>query len=119
MFGVRYHFLRKICIDSINLSFFLVTNLPRVILDIHEAATIRMAQECADAGKEQFALWSMLCLSVAHFLLVLNSSINVVIYCLTSSQFRTELVKIFDLFAYRMGCRKRRRHGLGGTRNGR
>ena len=113
------YFVRKIFIDLLYLQFFSVTNLPRVILDIHEAATIRMAQECADAGKEQFALWSMLCLSVAHFLLVLNSSINVVIYCLTSSQFRTELVKIFDLFAYRMGCRKRRRHGLGGTRNGR
>ena len=102
-----------------NFILLLVTNLPRVILDIHEAATIRIAQRCGEAGKDQFALWSMLCLSVAHFLLVLNSSLNVVIYCFTSSQFRTELVKIFDLFAYRMGFRKRRRHGLGGTRSGR
>ena len=91
----------------------LVTNFPRVLLDIHEAATIRQAQQCMDAGKNQFSLWSMLCLSVAHFLLVVNSSINVVIYCLVGSQFRTELVKILDLFAYRIGCRKRRRHGFG------
>ena len=96
----------------------LVTNFPRVLLDIHEAATIKQAQLCSEADQNQFALWSMLCLSVAHFLLVLNSSFNVVIYSLTSSQFRTELVKIFDLLAYRMGCRKRRKHGLG-TRNGR
>ena len=92
---------------------FLGTNLPRILLDINEAATIRQARLCSDAGKNEFPLWSLLCLSVAHFLLVVNSSINVVIYCLLGSKFRGEFVKIIDLFAYRMGCRKRRRHGLG------
>ena len=100
-----------------NILSFLVTNLPRVLLDINEAAYIRKAQLCGDAGKNQFPLWSMLCLSVAHFLLVLGSSMNVVIYSLTSSQFRAELLKVFDSLAYRLGCRKRRRHGLG-IRNG-
>ena len=95
-------------------SFFcIVCNFPRVLLDIYEAVNVHQLIACAAKNQEQFPFWTWISLSVSHFLLVVNSSINVVVYCLLGSKFRNEFLKIFDAFAYRTGCRKRRRHGFG------
>ena len=45
---------------------------------------------CMDAGHQGFSLWSMVLITVSHVLLVLNSSINLLIYCFLSSKFREE-----------------------------
>jgi len=74
---------------------FLVCHTPRLLLNIHELATIREAMQCEQAGKNGFPLWSLILISVSHLLLVLNSSINILIYCLLSSKFREECRLLF------------------------
>ncbi len=69
---------------------FLLCHLPRLLLNIHELLTIKYALECTRRGQQGFSLWSLVLISVSHVLLVLNSSINILIYCLLSSKFREE-----------------------------
>lgn len=45
---------------------------------------------CMEDGRQGFSLWSMVLITISHVLLVLNSSINILIYCLLSSKFREE-----------------------------
>ena len=77
---------------------FLVCHAPRIILDINELATIKMSEYCASVGSFQYSFWSILLLNVSHFLLVVNSSVNMIVYCLLGSRFRAEVRKIFDSF---------------------
>jgi len=80
---------------------FLVCHLPRLLLNIHELATIRNAMKCMKAEKNPFPLWSQLAISVSHVLLAINSSTNIFIYCFLSSKFREECVKLYQSL-----CRK-------------
>ena len=60
------------------------------VLVIHSRADRRDAMNCMEAGHQGFSLWSMVLITVSHVLLVLNSSINLLIYCFLSSKFREE-----------------------------
>lgn len=80
---------------------FLVCHLPRLLLNIHELATIRHAMECQEAGEKPFPLWSQIAISISHVLLVVNSSTNIFIYCFLSSKFRAECAKLYQSI-----CRK-------------
>ena len=73
---------------------FLVCHFPRLLLNIHELITIKEAMMCGEQGHHPFSVWSMVTISVSHFLLVLNSSTNILVYCLLSSKFREECNKI-------------------------
>lgn len=75
---------------------FLVCHAPRIILDINELATIKMSEYCASVGKYQYSFWSIIVLNISHFLLVVNSSVNMIVYCLLGSRFRAEVKKIID-----------------------
>lgn len=74
---------------------FLVCHLPRLLLNIHELATIRFAMRCQHAGLNPFPMWSHLVVTISHLLLVLNSATNILIYCCLSSKFREECKKVF------------------------
>ena len=74
---------------------FLVCHLPRLLLNIHELATMAHAMDCQEAGKEPFPYWSLITISVSHFLLVVNSSTNIFIYSILSSKFRDECKKVY------------------------
>ncbi|QQP42184.1 Uncharacterized protein FKW44_016769, partial [Caligus rogercresseyi] len=69
---------------------FLICHLPRLLLNIHELLTIADTMECKKRGIYRFSLLSMVSISVSHFLLVVNSSTNIIIYCALSSKFRVE-----------------------------
>lgn len=73
---------------------FLVTHSLRILLNLHEMIVIRDAMECSRAGQRSFPLWSIVTAVFSHFLLVLNSSINMVIYCKLNPAFR---ILFFDL----------------------
>lgn len=73
---------------------FLVCHFPRLLLNIHELITIKEAMMCGEQGHHPFSVWSMVTISVSHFLLVLNSATNILVYCLLSSKFREECNKI-------------------------
>ena len=69
----------------------------RLLLNIHELITIKEAMMCGKQGHpyHPFSVWSMVTISISHFLLVLNSATNILVYCLLSSKFREECSKIF------------------------
>lgn len=71
---------------------FLVCHTPRVLLSLYEIATIHRTLECEAAGRPPFALWTLVSICVSHFLLVLNSATNMIVYCLLSSAFRRQCV---------------------------
>lgn len=81
---------------------FLVCHFPRLLLNIHELITIREAMECTKQNEHGFSLWSLILISISHFLLVLNSSTNILIYCLLSSKFREECSALFRKISRRV-----------------
>ena len=83
-------------------SAFFICHLPRIILSIHEMWIVEITIECARRGKYSFPIWAIIFNKFSHLLLVINSSINCLIYCLLSSKFR----KIFLQTAKKWGCLK-------------
>ena len=81
---------------------FLVCHLPRLLLNIHELATIQHAMMCQADGKHPFPPWSLITISCSHVLLVINSSTNIFIYCFLSSKFREECTKVYQGFLRRV-----------------
>lgn len=69
---------------------FLICHSPRILLSIHELATIRKAMACGRSGQKTFPLWSLVVMHLSHLLLVINSATNILIYCCLSSKFRSE-----------------------------
>ena len=69
---------------------FLICHVPRLLLNIHELMTIKEAMACIKMGERPFSLWSMITICISHFLLVINSSTNILVYCLMSPKFREE-----------------------------
>ena len=56
--------------------FFLFCHFPRIVLNFYEMMVIEQAMQCFRDGHRSFAVWAQIMTSVNHFLLVLNSSIN-------------------------------------------
>ena len=72
---------------------FLVCHFPRIFLSLHEMLVIKNTMACTNLGHYPFPLWAMLFAQFSHLLLVLNSSLNSVIYCMVSSKYRAQAVK--------------------------
>ncbi|CAB4063238.1 unnamed protein product [Lepeophtheirus salmonis] len=81
---------------------FLICHLPRLLLNIHELLTITETMECQKRGHFSFSLMSMVSISVSHFLLVVNSSTNIIIYCALSSKFRVECNTVYTSLCRRL-----------------
>ena len=69
---------------------FLFCNFPRIFLDVHELATFAQTLACRKAGLNSFSTWEIVMLNFSHFLLVVNSAANLVIYTIRGSKFREE-----------------------------
>ena len=72
---------------------FLVCHFPRIFLSIHEMLVIRNTMACQNKGYYSFPMWALLFAQFSHILLVLNSSMNSVIYCMVSSKYRAQALK--------------------------
>ena len=72
---------------------FLVCHFPRIFLSLHEMLVIRNTMACSNVGYYSFPLWALLFAQFSHILLVLNSSMNSVIYCMVSSKYRAQALK--------------------------
>ena len=79
---------------------FLICHMPRLFLNIHELIVMEGAMRCQMYDHEPFSMWSLILINVSHFLLVLNSSTNILVYCFMSSKFRKECNKLY------LSCKK-------------
>ena len=76
---------------------FLVCHFPRIFLSLHEMLVIRKTMACSRVGYYSFPLWALLFAQFSHILLVLNSSMNSVIYCMVSSKYREQALKYLHI----------------------
>ena len=76
---------------------FLVCHFPRIFLSLHEMLVIRNTMACSRVGYYSFPLWALLFAQFSHILLVLNSSMNSVIYCMVSSKYREQALKYVQI----------------------
>ena len=90
----------------------------RLTLNIHEFFVLDAYQAKLRRRCFAVALWTLVAGSVSHLLLTVNSSINILLYCLVSTEFRQLfVVECKSLVRAAVGflngsCRGRRRQGL-------
>ena len=65
----------------------------RILLNFHEAITIKNIMACHAEGKEGIPLWPQITNEFSKLMLVTNSSANIIIYCCLNSNFRKNMVQ--------------------------
>ena len=75
---------------------FLLCHLPRIILNVMEVPMSKRRMLCNQLfGKNYFSpTWVLIFASVEKLLLIVNSSINFVFYCLAGKSFRQQMFKV-------------------------
>lgn len=68
-------------------------NLPNYHHYLNDPQTLEQANLCNEAGFRDIPAWSLAAVHLSHFLLVINSSTTILIYCGLSSKFREEFIK--------------------------
>ena len=77
---------------------FLILNIPRLILGIMEVVEIGTVEVCYELGLDYDVGKHIYILDfIARFLVILNSSVNFIIYCLVGSEFREQLRRCLGL----------------------
>ncbi|TRY76222.1 hypothetical protein TCAL_14732 [Tigriopus californicus] len=88
-------------------TFFLLCHFPRILLNFYEMLVIEQAMACSKMGQRAFAVWAQIMTSISHFLLVTNSSINILIYSLFNTQFRAAAKNLFRQVQTSLACQAR------------
>ena len=70
---------------------FVFCHFLRLMINFYETIVFRNALACEMAGKNDFPLWGFMSITCSEFLLVLNSSLNIVIYCFINGNFRKKM----------------------------
>ena len=79
---------------------FLILNTPRLILGVIEVTQLKTVEQCYEHGLDyQVSKQTYILDFLARFLVILNSSINFLIYCLVGSEFRSKLYSSLRLVA--------------------
>ena len=98
------HDLSKVLFAIIGL--FIICHTLRVFLNFYEMIWINNILACIQAGaKREFPVWSHVVQEFSRFLLILNSSINFVIYCCFNAKFRNQLIKFKGTIRKRLTSR--------------
>ena len=63
----------------------------RIFINGYETVVIWDATACQAAGEHDFPMWSFIAITLSELLLVLNSSINMIIYCCLNGTFKRRL----------------------------
>ena len=90
---------------------FLILNCPRLFLGLIEVTQLNSVELCYHHNLDYHIKKETYLLDfAARFLVILNSSINFIIYCLTGSQFRQKLLHILNKISGNLcrGDKKRR-----------
>ena len=74
---------------------FLVCNLPRILMNVYENVGWEEEEEEEEGDSAAGAApdWFLVCIQVSHFLLVANSSVNIVLYTWLNPLFREMLME--------------------------
>ena len=77
---------------------FLLLNCPRLVLGLIEVTQLSTVELCYQQGQDFNILKITYLLDfTARFLVILNSSVNFIIYCVAGSQFRHKLMAILNI----------------------
>ena len=77
---------------------FLILNCPRLVLGLIEVTQLSSVELCYENDLDYHIKKETYLLDfAARFLVIVNSSINFIIYCLAGSQFRHKLMAMFNL----------------------
>lgn len=82
---------------SIVLVFFLC-HAARIILDVYEFANVEKVITCKPWFPE---FWAQALNYISHLTMIINSSVNFIVYCLVGYTFRRELCRFLGLKAYK------------------
>ena len=73
---------------------FVICNSLRVILNIYDSAVVEEIIECEKSNMGRYSpAWIMCTISVSHLLLMANSSVNFLVYCVAGKRFRSTLAR--------------------------
>ena len=71
---------------------FIISHIPRLILDCHELFNSHIANACQEASMKDIApAWTFIMIYISHFCLALNATLNMVVYGFLSRDFQKEL----------------------------
>ena len=71
---------------------FIFCHLLRLMINFYETLVIRNAIACELAGRNGFPLLGFIFITLSELLLVINSSLNMVIYCCINGNFRKKVL---------------------------
>ena len=92
---------------------FLILNCPRLVLGLIEVTQLYSVELCYHHHLDYHIKKETYLLDfAARFLVILNSSINFIIYCLAGSQFRHKLLDILKKISGKQRGERNRRFGL-------
>ncbi|XP_023347957.1 uncharacterized protein LOC111716716, partial [Eurytemora carolleeae] len=74
---------------------FVLCNLPRLLLNMHELVVLELIDECRDTQLMGFPVWSVIIGFISQVLLCINSSANLIIYCCLGAKFREVTLRYF------------------------
>ena len=87
-----------VTITIVGIFFFL--NLPRVFMGGYEVGKMHLVLHCAEYKEDYHPqMWYYKVDNICRFLMVLNSSINFLIYCIGNEQFKVRSQQCYQLFA--------------------
>ena len=73
---------------------FVICNSLRVILNIYDSSVVEDIIECEKKKMGRYPpAWILCTISVSHFLLMVNSSVNFLVYCVAGKRFRSILAR--------------------------
>ena len=78
---------------------FIVCHTFRIIIEIDNMIVSDIIELCYKAGKPTFTLWSIIVDPLSEVMMILNSSINMIVYCSLNANFRRCILACF-------GCAK-------------
>ena len=81
---------------------FLISHTLRVILNIEELVNLGNVKQAKEEGCSWLQYWSVIVVPISHFLHLVNSSINLIIYCFLNTLFRkavkTDILGLVSFF---------------------
>ena len=92
------HDLAKVLIGIVFVCFCCTSGI--TILCLSNSFMIKDVIPCQSAGMKGYPTWFKILLEVSHVLMVINSSVNMIIYCCLNSSFRKKISNFMCVVVY-------------------